>query len=69
MVAGENVYRFGPNVQTWVDPLGLACTKPKNSIVLGQNMDERVIPAAKKLKAGWLDVSPSDWTWEKMSIF
>jgi RHS repeat-associated protein len=25
LVAGENVYGFGPNAQTWVDPLGLAC--------------------------------------------
>jgi hypothetical protein len=23
MAAGENVYRFGPNVQKWIDPLGL----------------------------------------------
>jgi RHS repeat-associated protein len=65
MVAGENVYTYGPNVQGWIDPLGLACTKPKSSIVLGQNMDDRVIPTAKKLNSGWLDVSPKDWTWEK----
>ena len=27
MVAGENVYSFGPNAQKWIDPLGLACIK------------------------------------------
>ena len=29
LAAGENVYIFGPNVQGWIDPLGLCKKKPK----------------------------------------
>jgi hypothetical protein len=31
LVAGENVYRFGPNTQKWIDPLGL-CKKKIASV-------------------------------------
>jgi hypothetical protein len=47
----------------WVDPLGLA------GCALGQNMPDRVIPAAKKLGVGYLKVSPSKWTWRKNHKF
>ena len=30
LAGGLNAYRFAPNVQTWVDPLGLSPRKPKN---------------------------------------
>lgn len=44
LAAGENVYIFGPNVQGWIDPLGLCKKKP---IVIGENMT-RVKKYAKK---------------------
>ncbi len=28
-------------------------------------MEERVIPAAKKINADWLDVPPKEWDWDK----
>jgi hypothetical protein len=39
------------------------------SAVLGQNMEERVIPVAKKLQGEWLDIPPEQWTWEKNQTF
>ncbi|MEX1366623.1 MAG: RHS repeat-associated core domain-containing protein [Nannocystaceae bacterium] len=61
---------------TWIDPLGLTARRDyanngarANDIVLGQNMPERVIPAAERLDAGWLKLDPADWTWEKNRQF
>jgi RHS repeat-associated protein len=59
--AGENVYGFGPNTQTWVDPLGLCksqtskntlhtISKDKSVIVVGESMS-RVNKVADELKS------------------
>jgi RHS repeat-associated protein len=40
-----------------------------DAIVLGQNMEHRVIPAAEKLSAGYLKTPPSEWTWAKNRAF
>jgi RES domain-containing protein len=39
MVAGENVYRFGPNTQGWIDPLGLCKDK---GLPKGRDFDDEV---------------------------
>ncbi|MCP4602426.1 MAG: hypothetical protein GY847_18240, partial [Proteobacteria bacterium] len=42
----------------------------KSAIVLGQNMDIRVTPAAKAIRGSkWLDVPASDWSWAKNRQF
>ncbi len=65
LAAGENIYAYGPNVWTWVDPLGLACmmTPPKKAIVIGEGMG-RVKIATKDLQAQGIDAK---WyqTWGK----
>ena len=30
LVPGENIYAFAPNIQDWIDPLGLACYRDVN---------------------------------------
>jgi hypothetical protein len=40
-----------------------------DSIVLGQNMPDRVIPAAEAIGSKWLDVPGPDWTWAKNRRF
>jgi rhodanese-related sulfurtransferase len=61
LAAGENVYGFGPNVQKWIDPLGLSCDKlksiPKDKpvVVVGESMS-RVNKVADSLKGRGYDV-------------
>jgi hypothetical protein len=52
----------GPKILARVD-LGLK--KGESAILLGQSMETRVIPSAKRLGADWLDVPPAEWTWTK----
>jgi RHS repeat-associated protein len=64
---GPLLYGYVADPLGWFDPLGLAgCAK---AIVLGQNMPDRVIPAARKLKAGWLKGGKKNWSWEKNRRF
>jgi hypothetical protein len=39
LAAGENVYAFGPNVQKWIDPLGLCKKQSKPDFYVGSNGD------------------------------
>jgi RHS repeat-associated protein len=64
LVPGENIYTFAPNIQGWVDPLGLSCDpKSKKAIVIGEGMG-RVKTAVKDLQAKGINAR---WyqTWSK----
>jgi len=61
---GLRTHGYVHDPMQWVDPMGLA------GCMLGQNMPDRVTPAAKKMGVGWLKASPSrKWTWRRNENF
>lgn len=60
-MAGE-----GPGTPSKLD---FSRVKQSPSIILGQNMDDRIIPVSKRLGAKWLDLSDKEWTWPKNERF
>ena len=44
LLAGENVYGFAPNVQAWIDPLGLLCKEGAGNTEKGI---EQILPKVK----------------------
>jgi RHS repeat-associated protein len=67
LAGGPLPYGFVADPLFWFDPLGLAGCK--GAIVLGQNMPDRVRPAATALGAGWLKGGKKGWSWEKNRKF
>ena len=68
-VLSHNVSSRCPT-STGVDRYEGFTAEGKSAIVLGQNMDIRVMPAAKAIKGGkWLDIPQSDWSWTKNRQF
>jgi hypothetical protein len=55
LAAGENVYGFGPNINTWVDPLGLSCDKSKDFITVyrGDQPGTKVIKSKAASQEGY----------------
>lgn len=39
---GENLYRFAPNVWSWIDPLGLSCQLANDAALLQQHLDDAI---------------------------
>ena len=66
LVAGENVYAFGPNAQGWIDPLGLACKSAVENLPTFKGKPHKYIK--KKLeKDGFVRTKKSsvgNETWE-----
>jgi len=54
LAAGENVYSFGPNVQTWNDPLGLCKKKVRTAI------DNKVTDIDQQKLPDWIAKSFTD---------
>jgi RHS repeat-associated protein len=46
--AGENLYRFAFNVWGWIDPLGLACKKPRSKFPIGRRFRFNTLKEARE---------------------
>ncbi len=58
LVAGDNLYRFAPNVWSWSDPLGLTCT-PKKGAKRGPKTDPNA-PHNAKIREVAAGIKPPD---------
>jgi RHS repeat-associated protein len=48
LIAGDNVYRYAPNVWRWIDPLGLSCDVGGEGEIVRRFMSKQDVKKAKK---------------------